>query len=301
MGKENKDYCKEYRKNHLEEYRETDRQRKQNKRAAEKLLKPDVYKKKKEADALRKKLYRQRKKLGLVERKKKLDDPETDTETEPQSTTVESETPVATSTPQPSPNTSSSFTTKQSKFRSVSRAEKALPNSPNKRKEVVGALSEKFPFQLRIKMKNKPGPKKCELTSEEEDWLHDFLNRGDISYVTPGRADNVYIGKRDSKRQYLQKRYLLWKLRDLHDIINGSNLLNNDDEDDYDDNDDSNVSFPSSFDKKLSFSLMYSLLKRCKQYVFNKHIPHSTCLCEVCENVSLLAKGLNKSISRSPY
>ena len=166
---------------------------------------------------------------------------------------------------------------------------KALPNSPNKKVEVVSALTEKF--SLRIKMKKKPGPKKSELTTEEENWLHDFLNRGDISYVNPGRADNVYVGKREGKRQYIQKRYLLWKLRDLFDIINGSDLLNSDDDADV-----CNDSFPSAFNKELSFSLMYSFLKKCKQYVFNKHIPHHTCLCEICENASLLAKGLNKSI-----
>ena len=135
MGKENKDYCHEYRVNNLKKYREADRLRKLTKRAAEKLLKPEVYKKKKEADAKRKKLYRQRKKLGLVNPKKKLDDPSA-----PQADSVlteaSSDEPVATSTPQPSPRKSSSFTTKQSKCRSVSRAVKALPNSPNKRKEV---------------------------------------------------------------------------------------------------------------------------------------------------------------------
>ena len=66
MGKENKDYCKNYRIDHLEEYLDADRLRKQTKWAAEKLLNPDIHKKKKEADTLCKKLYGQRMKLGVV-------------------------------------------------------------------------------------------------------------------------------------------------------------------------------------------------------------------------------------------
>ena len=32
-----------------------------------------------------------------------------------------------------------------------------------------------------------------------------------------------------------------------------------------------------------------------KQYIFNNKIPHNTCLCEVCENTTLLGKGLNQA------
>ena len=40
---------------------------------------------------------------------------------------------------------------------------------------------------------------------------------------------------------------------------------------------------------------MYSYIKSKKSLVFNKDIPHGSCLCETCENASLLAKGINKS------
>ena len=245
-------------------------------------MKPDVYKKKKEADAKREKLYRSLKKLGLVQPKKKLDDP-----IEPPA--AEAATAPVTSAPQSTPHQipESNFSSKQSKFRSLSRAEKALPNSPNKKKEVVGALAKKN--SLRIAMTKKPGRKTTELNPEEEEWLHEFLDRGDISYINPGRKDNVYIGKKDGKSQYVQKRYLLWKLHDLFEIINGPGVEIKDTPVDN--------TFVKVFGKELPFSVMYSFFKRYKQYVFNKHIPQSTCLCEICENVSLLAKGLNKCVN----
>ena len=41
---------------------------------------------------------------------------------------------------------------------------------------------------------------------------------------------------------------------------------------------------------------MYNFIKGHKEYVYNKYIPQQTCLCEICENVVLLAEGINKLI-----
>ena len=48
---------------------------------------------------------------------------------------------------------------KQSLYRSIKRAEKYLPNSLRKKKEVLNNLASKY--NLRIKLKNKRGPKKA--------------------------------------------------------------------------------------------------------------------------------------------
>ena len=53
--------------------------------------------------------------------------------------------------------------------------------------------------------------------------------------------------------------------------------------------------FPSKFDKLSTFSLFYKLIKAHKLYIYNKEIPQNTCLCKVCENTSLLGKGLNNA------
>ena len=49
-----------------------------------------------------------------------------------------------------------------------------------------------------------------------------------------------------------------------------------------------------NFEEKLKFSQLCDFLKRHKEHVYNSNIPHSSCLCEICENTSLLAKGLNR-------
>lgn len=37
----------------------------------------------------------------------------------------------------------------------------------------------------------------------------------DITSINPGKRDHVYIGKFEGKSQYIQKQYLLRKLRDV--------------------------------------------------------------------------------------
>ena len=78
---------------------------------------------------------------------------------------------------------------------------------------------------------------------------------------------------------YLHRQYLLWTLKDLLDIINGSELHSS--------------NFVSTFSEKLSFSQLYDFIKSHKQFVYNKNIPHTPCLCNTCKNIVLLDKGLN--------
>jgi len=121
------------------------------------------------------------------------------------------------------------------------------------------------------------------LNQEETNWLVSFLERGDITYTTPGRKDQVYLGKKDGISQYAQKRYLRWNLRDLFKIINGNDEI-------------IGSSFQEGFGHQISFSLFYDFIKDHKEYVFNKHIPQSSCLCEICENVALLSRGIQNAL-----
>ena len=93
-------------------------------------------------------------------------------------------------------------------------------------------------------------------------------------------------GKGDHFTKKNEKRYLLWPLRDVLEMLNGSELA-------------SGEGFKDRFAKKLSFSLFYKFIKARKQYIFNNKIPQYTCLCEVCENTVLLAKGLNQACKLS--
>ena len=81
----------------------------------------------------------------------------------------------------------------------------------------------------------------------------------------------------------------LWKPRDLLEIINVSKIITNE----------NFPSFTEAFEHKLSFCQMYNFLKMHKEVAYNSDIPHSFCLCEVRENTSLLAKGINSSLKSS--
>ena len=102
--------------------------------------------------------------------------------------------------------------------------------------------------------------------------------------MTPGRKDNVYTGKKNGVKTYEQKRYLLCKIRDIQDILNSGELIEQG----------HNDSFSGTFGCKLKFTLLYEFLKDHNEYIFNRDIPQWSCLCDACENVSLLANGINK-------
>ena len=124
-----------------------------------------------------------------------------------------------------------------------------------------------------------------ELSQEEREWLEKFLERAHITYTMPGRRDTVYVGMDHGNRQYKQKRYLLWKIRDLLGTFNAAKVINNEQD----------ASFLETFQPDLSFRQLYEFLKGHKELAWNDQIPQSSCLCEVCENAVLLAKGVNSS------
>ena len=126
--------------------------------------------------------------------------------------------------------------------------------------------------------KNRGRPRK-ELSDEKKDWMIEFFSRSDMTYTNPGRQDNDYIGKVDCEQKYLPRQYLLWTLKDLLVIINGSELHSS--------------NLVSTFSEKLSFSQFHDFIENHKQFVYNKNIPHTSCLCDTCENIVLLAKVLN--------
>ena len=132
---ENKDYCKRYREKNREKYRQNDAERKRAQRVKVKLQNPELYELKKKEESERKQLSRLRKKLGLINQ-----------------SPVTSES-IAAAANNDAATPSTSFSTKQAKARSISRAEKALPKSPRKKNEILGSLAKKY--KLRIVMNKK--------------------------------------------------------------------------------------------------------------------------------------------------
>ena len=77
---------------------------------------------------------------------------------------------------------------------------------------------------------------------------------------------------------------MLWKIRDLHELRNGGSVIEEAGGD----------FFSNAFGRSLKFAFLYDVLKLHKEYVFNEDIPQWSCLCELCENETLLATGVNK-------
>ena len=75
-------------------------------------------------------------------------------------------------------------------------------------------------------------------------------------------------------------------LNDLLDILTGCEVTGIQTED----------SFMNEFGRKLSFRQIYKLIKANQQHIYNKNIPHATCLCGICENAVFFMQGLNKCL-----
>ena len=138
-------------------------------------------------------------------------------------------------------------------------------------------------YQIRIQLKETRGRPRKNLSDDKKAWLIEVLGRNDLKYTNSGRSDNVYIGKIDVERQHLPRQYLLWSLKYLHDILNGTSPLIGQ----------APPNFQTTFSEKLTFSQLYDFIKNHKQYIHNKNIPHTSCLCGTCKNSVLLAKGIN--------
>ena len=138
---------------------------------------------------------------------------------------------------------------------------------------------------LKIRFQEKGGGRtKNALTFVKEEWLSSFLDRADISRKKPGRKNNGFTGKVNGKKQYAQKRYLQWTIRELIGIINGRIQVED------------CSTFPDSFDEDLTFIQLYDFLKKRKQYKFCNQTPHESCTCEICKNTTLFTSSMNQKM-----
>ena len=122
----------------------------------------------------------------------------------------------------------------------MSHANNFLPESPHKKAEVIEKLAEKYKVTFNFKKSARGRPRK-DLNKEEKRRLNKFLAQADLTYTNPGRKDNVYIGKENRERICKQRLYLLWNLRDIIDIANGTKKI------------ETANSFIKTFNKSLTF------------------------------------------------
>ena len=105
------------------------------------------------------------------------------------------------------------------------------------------SLAKKFPLGIVPQSENRGRPK-LELNKEEKSWLTDFLGRPNITYVTPGKGDQVCTGKIAGEKTYKIKNYLLWRLNKALDIANRCSTTEVQSKED---------SFVNVFGRKISF------------------------------------------------
>lgn len=247
--KSNKDYCRKYREKNKEAFKVKEKERKKFARDYEKHVDREKYEARLKKDRLRSREYRKRKK----EESKAV-----------KGNTIAVASPVASPSSTSTSTLTSAFSCKQALSRSISRAEKNLPASPRKKTEIVGNLTKKY--NMKINLIEGRGRKPKVLSKEQEKWLTEYLERPEMTYTNTGRKDNVYTGKIDGKKHYEQKRYLQWTLRDALGIVNNQ-------ED----------GFYIKFQCDLSFAVFYRFIKNKKQFIFQRDIPDTSCLCEICE------------------
>ena len=122
---------------------------------------------------------------------------------------------------------SSSFSSKQALGKATARATRALAKSPQKKAQIFLHLVSHLSPNTKAKVFSSARKFRCPVISAEfkERVIH-FLERPDILYCKPGKADNVYCGKNDrGDKIYKSKCYLLWTIQDMVELFNIENLL----------------------------------------------------------------------------
>ena len=166
--------------------------------------------------------------------------------------------------------------------KALSRAKKHLPRcperkvqvlakmvqdlSPRKRKAVVDLCDNN---SKRRKEQDKERKKRCDaLTDDEVQQVQDFYLRDDISRMLPGKKDYVSVKQADGKREHRQKRLLLLKIGEAHELFK----------------EESNVQIGKSKFAEL----------RPPQVIPSTSFDQEVCICKYHENIDLLLHGLSR-------
>ena len=128
-------------------------------------------------DAMRKKHYRMMLKQTNTKNKKKKDRERKGANKTINSREIQSTSDAKSSTMVP---TSSGFSNKAKKSRSLKKGEESLPNSPWKKRKVITTLASIF--KLKIQLQKNAGRTKIN-SQDKIKWLDDLLERSDIFYT----------------------------------------------------------------------------------------------------------------------
>ena len=127
---------------------------------------------------------------------------------------------------------SSSFSSKQALGKATARATRALPKSPQKKAQILSCLVSQLSPNTKSKVFSSARKKiSLELghpviSAEFKERVIHFMERPDISYCKPGRADIVCCGKNDrGDKIYKSKHYTLWTIQGMVELFNIENPL----------------------------------------------------------------------------
>lgn len=109
-------------------------------------------------------------------------------------------------------------------YKAVSRAKLALPKSPRKKKAVVRKLAKSFGI---AEDKNKVIRGTPALINEAKERVIEFYQRDDISCMTPGRKDFINVTNDDGTKSKVQRRYLLYSIRECFELFQADNVGEN--------------------------------------------------------------------------
>ena len=79
------------------------------------------------------------------------------------------------------------------------------------------------------------------------------------------------------------QKYLLWNLQDALEILNGQK-----------------ESFKEKFGEPMTFTKFYQFIKKKKEFISQRDILDTSCLCEIYDNASLGAKAIRKEKEGHP-
>ncbi|CAF1529237.1 unnamed protein product [Adineta ricciae] len=169
--------------------------------------------------------------------------------------------------PIPSSLDTSHFVTKQAKAKALKKMKQALPANKNKQIELIHKIAEDLNV-LQLEKKYERNYQSIPLEVKKK--VFDYYCRDDISYQSPGKRDTITVKENGAKLK-LQRRYLLFSLRELYQLFVQEN--------------------PQI---KLSLSSFQDL--RPSNVLYKSSIPHNVCVCIYHENISLLLQALSKYI-----
>ena len=167
---------------------------------------------------------------------------------------------------------SSTYTSRQTLGKAVQRTLRALPKDAQKRNHVVHHIAQLFDIVPKAIDTHKREQRS--LSIDIKNSVVNFYNRDDISYQMPGKRDFIVVDDDTGQRITLQKRILLFSIREAYELFLVENQNQN-----------------------LSLSVTSFNEVRPVNVLVQSSMPHRNCLCSYHENVNLLLKSLSKHIN----